>query len=222
MITMAGFVKGPRWQDHVIKRVKVSTAYNYDSLLKTYVLPFVGKKSIRDITPSDIAEVMKRREVAGSPPMSMWQRQLLKPKTKRSKRQIHMPEALVDALRVHNLRSRFTAPDDFVFARDDGSPFSQQHVRDYVLSPALLRAGIQPVKGQRGFHLFRHSVASIVYGATKDLKLDQELLGHSTINTTGNIYTHTDSSAREATALLAQEIVGNCGLIVAYATDQPQ
>jgi hypothetical protein len=33
----------------------------------------------------------------------------------------------------------------------------------------------------------------------------------STIRTTGNIYTPTDNTAREATELLAREIVGDCG-----------
>jgi hypothetical protein len=65
-------------------------------------------------------------------------------------------------------------------------------------------------------------VASIVYQATEDLKLGQELLGHSTINTTGNIYRHTDGAAREATELLERELVGNRGFTVVWATDRVQ
>lgn len=40
------------------------------------------------------------------------------------------------------------------------------------------------------FHLFRHSAASIVHSVTSDLKLAKELLGHATIATTAEIYTH--------------------------------
>lgn len=40
-------------------------------------------------------------------------------------------------------------------------------------------------------HKLRHTFASILYNRTKDIKIIQELLGHSSISTT-QIYTHTD------------------------------
>ncbi len=45
-------------------------------------------------------------------------------------------------------------------------------------------------------HVLRHSFASMFYKNTKDLKILQELLGHSNLNTT-QIYTHTDNSERK-------------------------
>lgn len=39
-------------------------------------------------------------------------------------------------------------------------------------------------------HLLRHTHASIYYQTTKDIKLVQERLGHSQIQTTMNIYVH--------------------------------
>jgi len=253
------------WQDHR-KRIKVSTAYTYDSLLNKYILPMIGKKTLAEVTPRekagstawslrniygllnvmfdiaveyDLIEVspvrkrLHRPEVESTEKPSLtaeqvrkvikatsdehrpallmvaltglrigellalrwknidfsstrltvthtlWEGQLLEPKTRRSRRSIHLPAALVNALQLHFHRSRFTKQDDFVFAREDGTPYSSQHLRDYILYPALERAGIQRVKGQHGFHLFRHSAASIVYEATKDLKLGQELLGQN-------------------------------------------
>ncbi len=45
-------------------------------------------------------------------------------------------------------------------------------------------------------HKLRHTFASILYKETKDLKILQELLGHSNISTT-QIYTHTDKEERK-------------------------
>ena len=52
------------------------------------------------------------------------------------------------------------------------------------------RAGIERKPRSHGFHLFRHSAANSVHSVTSDLKLAQELLGHATIATTADIYTH--------------------------------
>jgi integrase/recombinase XerC len=45
-------------------------------------------------------------------------------------------------------------------------------------------------------HKLRHTFASMLYRQTKDLRILQELLGHSNISTT-QIYTHTDKEQRK-------------------------
>ncbi|HVF88614.1 MAG TPA: tyrosine-type recombinase/integrase, partial [Blastocatellia bacterium] len=75
----------------------------------------------------------------------------------------------------------------------------------------LERSGLSAARVTHGFHLLRHSAASIVHAQTRDLALAQELLGHSRLSTTADIYTHTQSSAEEATETLAREIWTNCG-----------
>jgi integrase len=47
------------------------------------------------------------------------------------------------------------------------------------------------------FHDIRHSTASILYDAGWELKDIQEWLGHSDIETTGNIYTHISKIRKE-------------------------
>lgn len=42
-------------------------------------------------------------------------------------------------------------------------------------------------------HIFRHTYATILYNSGVDMKTAQELLGHSTIQVTMNIYTHLDN-----------------------------
>jgi integrase len=58
-------------------------------------------------------------------------------------------------------------------------------------------------------HLFRHTAGSIVHELTSDLKLSQELLAHSNISTTADIYVHgrREAKAGKATELLAGHFV---------------
>lgn len=56
------------------------------------------------------------------------------------------------------------------------------------------------------FHDLRHSCASLLYANGVDLKSIQEWLGHSTISTTANIYTHFDFSRKVNSA---NAILGN-------------
>ncbi len=56
------------------------------------------------------------------------------------------------------------------------------------------------------FHDLRHSCASLQYANGVDLKAIQEWLGHSTITTTANTYTHFDFSKKVQSA---EAIMGN-------------
>jgi len=83
-------------------------------------------------------------------------------------------------------------------------------LRKDVLYPILDLLGIPRKKGASGFHTFRHSAASIVNEQTGNLKLAQKFLGHSTIEMTADIYTHTSAEAeREAAIALERAIYGD-------------
>jgi integrase len=49
---------------------------------------------------------------------------------------------------------------------------------------AQVRAGLAPVR----FHDLRHAAATLMLASGVDLKVVSELLGHSTIATTANVY----------------------------------
>jgi integrase len=139
---------------------------------------------------------------------SLWKGQLVSPKTKSSMRSIRLPAMLVRLLQDHRAVSKWIGPDDFVFCREDGSPLNPDYLRKDVLYVAIASAGIERVSREHGFHLFRHSAASIVHAETRDLKAAQELLGHSRIDTTADVYVHTSEAvAEEATETLARAII---------------
>jgi integrase len=78
------------------------------------------------------------------------------------------------------------------------------------LYPTLDRLGIPRLSGASGFHAFRHSVGSFINAQTGNLKLAQNLLGHSTINMTANVYTHVSmESEREAAQAVERAIYGD-------------
>lgn len=58
------------------------------------------------------------------------------------------------------------------------------------------KAGLKKIR----FHDLRHSCASLLYANEVDLKAIQEWLGHSTITTTANTYTHFDFSKKVQSA----------------------
>ncbi len=112
-------------------------------------------------------------------------------------------EASVTAFRIQRLKSRFTQPDDFVFARRNGSPYDRDWLRESVLYPALETAEIERKPRQHGFHLFRHTCGSIVYALTGDIRLAKDALAQST---TSDIYVHTDEVPAEVAETVGREI----------------
>jgi integrase len=125
---------------------------------------------------------------------------------------LHIPKELVDVLCAHREQAKWAAEDDFMFARLDGVPYDADHLRRVVLYPAMDRCKISREKWRHGFHAFRHTAGSIVHAETGDLKLAQELLGHSRIATTSDIYVHVpENVAARATEIIARKIFGVLG-----------
>jgi len=138
---------------------------------------------------------------------SLWQGQLVSPKTEGSIRTIPFGDALRVALVEHLRSSRYTGAEDFVFCKVDGSPLCPDVLRRDVLYPALDRLGITRSSRSAGFHTFRHSAGSFINAQTGNLKLAQKLLGHSNLSTTADIYTHTSVEAEREAALAVERAI---------------
>lgn len=77
---------------------------------------------------------------------------------------------------------------NFVCTNADGHPINPDFVSHHF--PRVLQKNeFPPVR----FHDLRHSCASLLHASGYDLKDIQTWLGHSDIQTTGNIYTHLDT-----------------------------
>jgi integrase len=73
-----------------------------------------------------------------------------------------------------------------------GGFFSPSHVGD-LFHGLLKKSGLPHIR----FHDLRYSAATILLQAKVQLKTVQELLGHSTIATTADIYSHVSLEMRE-------------------------
>jgi len=141
---------------------------------------------------------------------SLWNGQLVPPKTPGSVRSIYFGQHLRLVLTEQRQRSLHSSPEDFVFSKPDGSPHNPDVLRRDVLYPALDRLGIPRSTRCAGFHTFRHSAASIVNAQTGNLKLVQKFLGHTNFGTTADVYTHTAADEdRDATIALERAIYGD-------------
>ena len=84
----------------------------------------------------------------------------------------------------------------------------------HVLHPLLEAAAVRAAIGKIGWHTFRHTYSTMLRAAGADIKVQQELLRHSTIQSTMNIYTQAVSEQKRAAnssavAILFSECVSN-------------
>lgn len=119
---------------------------------------------------------------------------LVEPKTAKSRRTLHLPKAVVATLKAQRIRQtgeRLRAGPhwqntwDLVFTTAIGTPLDAGTVT-HSFQKFLVRAGIPRIR----FHDLRHSTASLLYAQGVPLRSIMEVLGHSQISLTANLYTH--------------------------------
>ena len=115
------------------------------------------------------------------------------PKTKKSRRKVALPEFAVSALREfrtkqdeeRKLYGADYANHDLVCARPDGSPMDPDVFSSDVID-FMKKIGLAGVS----FHKLRHGYATHLLAQNVHPKVVQELLGHSTIAITMDLYSH--------------------------------
>jgi len=125
---------------------------------------------------------------------------LSEPKTAKGKRQITLPDFLIDLLelhRGHQLEARQQAgsawqDQDIVFCSSVGTFMDPSHLRVRFLK-LLRNAGLSHMR----FHDLRHSMATILLARGVHPKVVQEILGHSDVSITLRVYGHVIPSMHE-------------------------
>ena len=132
------------------------------------------------------------------------------PKTQRSRRTVPLAPAMVTMLRKHRAAQaaeRLRAVNqwhdsDLVFTNELGGPMDPRNILR-VIEAASKRAGFSGV----GAHTLRHSAAVAWLESGVHIRQVADLLGHSSISVTGDIYGHgSDDGARAAVLTLGARL----------------
>jgi integrase len=120
------------------------------------------------------------------------------PKTLARRKPIPLAPELLTVLREHRERAAYAADSDWVIAspyKRGAEPYWPDSALQDFVKPAVTRAEITK---RVGWHTFRHSYSTLLRANGTDVKVQSELLRHSNIGTTLNIYTQAVSEQKRA------------------------
>jgi len=138
---------------------------------------------------------------------------LASPKTARSRREVTLSAAAVEALRAHRSRQlehrlkvgQHWQDNDLVFVNAFGRPLDGNNVRERSFAKLLTRAKLPPMR----FHNLRHAAASLLMAEGVPIKVISEVLGHADITVTLKIYAHLMPAAQEQAASAMDRLFGH-------------
>lgn len=122
-----------------------------------------------------------------------------KPKSKASKRPVPLHPVLAAHLLNWRRETPYSRQEDLVFPSlrlNGNNPPSANMLLSDHLRPAAAKIGIVAPPRVFGFHTFRRTLASVLVANNYDPKLVQELLRHSNIRTTLDIYAQAITPAK--------------------------
>lgn len=106
------------------------------------------------------------------------------PKTKKSRRTVSVDDELCDVLKA--MKPAESDDADLVFIAPRGGPLRRSNFRERFWFPMLEEAGVP----RERIHALRHTSATLLLSAGVHPKIAQERLGHASIDTTLNVYSH--------------------------------
>lgn len=119
-------------------------------------------------------------------------------KTESSQKPVPVHPTVLEALTKWREACRYNKSGDWVFAseryRGRKPMWGQAILRKYI-RPAAQRAGIQK---RFGWHTFRHTYSTLLRSVGTEFKVMQELLRHSSLRSTLDVYTQAISPAKHA------------------------
>src|ERR1035437_9217049 len=106
-------------------------------------------------------------------------------KSKNSRRDLHLPEYLLELLRQYRAQEWRENPWNLLFTNRRNKPYHANRVREFVFNPLRDRLGL----GEGALHAFRHGNATAQLQAGASIVTVKDNLGHAKIETTLR-YTH--------------------------------
>jgi integrase len=121
------------------------------------------------------------------------------PKTRKSNREVSVGPVVQRAIDEWRVKARFTGSEDFMFGIRTNTPIDLHNVVARHVKPACVKAGIPEVS----WHDLRHTYTT--WGRLAGIKAEtlRDQLGHSSVLTTLDIYSHAQDRSGEA-ALIEQ------------------
>lgn len=132
-------------------------------------------------------------------------------KTERSRRILELAPGVIDLLARHKdsqaqeaaLAADMWENTGFVFTTEFGRPVDPRNVLR-TLKSAAKKAKIEGAC----VHTLRHSWASAMMDGGENIKIVSEILGHSSVAITGDIYVHTNSDSKRAAMASMAKMIG--------------
>jgi integrase len=122
------------------------------------------------------------------------------PKTDKSRRSIQLPDFVIQALKQH--REKTGGKTKYVFSTSNDTPFSPRNIERHFKS-ILEKAELPIIR----FHDLRHTAATLLLVEGIHPKVVQELLGHSTISMTMDLYSHVLPTLQQDAAQRMNKII---------------
>lgn len=125
-------------------------------------------------------------------------------KARSRRRNLLLSKPVINALLEIRTGSRFTGPDDLVFASRNGTPLNERNLLRRVLKPAGEKLGIPWLS----WHVFRHTPATLGEEIGVALSDRQAQVSHGDVRMTLH-GTHSDlSRRRQAIEAMSDRLVG--------------
>jgi integrase len=142
------------------------------------------------------------------------------PKTPQSRRTVKLPPVLVSWLFEHRQNQKPAGPQfeslDLVFRTEAGGPLHSDNLGARDLR-RILEAAVLPYTdkktGTKGFRLYdlRHSCATLLLAAGKHAKVIADRLGHTSVVTTLDVYSHVTPRLEGEVAEQFDQLLGSAG-----------
>ena len=128
-----------------------------------------------------------------------------KPKSDAGKRQIELSDQQADLIAMHLRTTKRTMANrsEPLFVSPNGHEINYSNFRNRVFIPACKKANISNLR----IHDLRRTTATVLVGAQVDAKTIQEIMGHSDIRTTLNIYASATPQGRKKASAAMDEFM---------------